>query len=209
MDTTGNSSTVEFMAKPKRAGRRPGTSGTRDAILAAARQQFADQGYDRTTLRSVAAQAGVDPALVVHFFGSKQGLFLAGVELPFEPADLAARISESPRERVGELVANFALGVLDDPEARSRWLAIIRAAASEPEVARLLRRTLETRVFAPIVEALGVEDAPLRVTLAGTQLVGIAMGRYIVGLKPLVTADSKTIAAAIAPTLQRYLVGPL
>ena len=197
------------MAKAKRAGRRPGTSGTRDAILAAARRQFAEQGYDRTTLRSIAAEAGVDPALVVHFFGSKQGLFLAGVELPFEPEELAARIAASPRERIGELVATFVLDVLDDPEARSRWLAIIRAAASQPEVARLLRRTLETRVFAPVAEALGVRDAPLRVTLAGTQLVGIAMGRHIVGLGPLVEADSATIAAAIAPTLQRYLVEPL
>jgi AcrR family transcriptional regulator len=197
------------MAKAKRAGRRPGTSGTRDAILAAARRQFAEHGYDRTTLRNVAAEAGVDPALVVHFFGSKQGLFLAGVELPFEPEELAARIAAGPRKHIGELVATFVLGVLDDPEARSRWLAIIRAAASEPEVARLLRRTLETRVFAPVAEALGVEDAPLRVTLAGTQLVGIAMGRHIVGLGPLVEADSATIAAAIAPTLQRYLVEPL
>lgn len=197
------------MAGTKRAGRRPGASGTRDAILAAARRQFAEQGYAGTTLRSVAAEAGVDPALAVHFFGSKQGLFLAGVELPFEPVDLAARVAETPRERVGELVAGFVLGVLENEEARARWLAIVRAAASEPEVAALLRRTLETRVFAPVVEALGSDDAPFRVTLAGTQLVGIAMGRYIVGLKPLVDADSETIAAAIAPTLQRYLVGPL
>lgn len=157
----------------------------------------------------MAAEAGVDPALVVHFFGSKQGLFIASVELPFEPADLAARVAESPRERLGELVASFALGVLEDPDARSRWLAIIRAAASEPEVARLLRGTLEQRVFAPVAEALGGEDALLRVTLAATQLVGIAMARYIVGLTPLVEAHSETIEAMIAPTLQRSLVGPL
>jgi AcrR family transcriptional regulator len=197
------------MAATRRAGRRPGTSGTRDAILAAARRQFSERGYNRTTLRSVAAQAGVDPALVVHFFGSKQGLFSASVELPFEPADLAARVSESPRGHVGELVASFALRVLEDPEARSRWLAIIRAAASEPEVAGVLRRTLEERVFAPVAEALGSDDAPLRVTLAATQLVGIAMARYIVGLAPLVETDPETIAATIAPTLQRYLVEPL
>lgn len=197
------------MAQAKRAGRRPGTSRTRGAILAAGRGQFAEHGYDRTTLRSVAAEAGVDPALVVHFFGSKQGLFIASVELPFEPADLAARVAESPRERLGELVASFALGVLEDPDARSRWLAIIRAAASEPEVARLLRGTLEQRVFAPVAAALGGEDALLRVTLAATQLVGIAMARYIVGLTPLVEARSETIEAMIAPTLQRFLVEPL
>jgi AcrR family transcriptional regulator len=197
------------MAKAKRPGRRPGTSGTRDAILAAARGQFAEQGYERTTLRSVAAEADVDPALVVHFFGSKQGLFLAGVELPLDPAVFATRVAESPRDQIGEVVARFVLGVLDDAQARSRWLAMIRAAASEPEVARLLRRTLETRVFAPVAEALGVDNAPLRVTLAGTQLVGVAMARHIIGLTPLVEADTETIVAAVAPTLQRYLVEPL
>lgn len=197
------------MAKAKRLGRRPGTSGTRDAILIAARRQFAEQGYERTTLRSVAAEADVDPALVVHFFGSKQGLFMAGVELPLDPGDFAARVAESPREQIGEVVARFVLGVLDDEEARSRWLAMIRAAASEPEVARLLRRTLETRVFEPVAEALGVDNAPFRVTLAGTQLVGIAMARHVVGLTPLVEADTEAIAAAVAPTLQRYLVEPL
>jgi hypothetical protein len=145
----------------------------------------------------------------VHFFGSKQGLFMAGVELPLEPADFAARVAESPREQVGEVVARFVLGVLDDAEARSRWLAMIRAATSEPEVARLLRRTLETRVFTPVAEALGVDNAPFRVTLAGTQLVGIAMARHVVGLTPLVEAGTEEIAAAIAPTLQRYLVEPL
>jgi AcrR family transcriptional regulator len=193
----------------KRAGRRPGTSGTRAAILEAARRQFAELGYDRTTMRGVAAEAGVDPALVAHFFGSKQRLFLAAVDLPFEPHELVERLASGPRNSVGERVATFALGVLEDPDARSRWVGMIRAAASEPEAARVLRDVLETRVFKPVTEALGVEDAALRATLAGTQMVGIAMARHIVGVEPIASADLRTLASAIAPTLQRYLVEDL
>jgi AcrR family transcriptional regulator len=193
----------------RRVGRRPGTSGTREAILAAARRQFGEQGYDRTTLRSVAAEAGVDPALVVHFFGTKQRLFLAGVELPVEPDELVEHVAAGPRDAVGERLATYVLNALEDPDVRSRWVGMVRAAASEPEAANRLRTVLETRVFAPLVKALGVEDAPFRATLAGSQIVGIAMARHVVGVEPLASADPETLAAAIAPTLQRYLVEPL
>jgi AcrR family transcriptional regulator len=193
----------------RRVGRRPGASGTREAILAAARRQFGEQGYDRTTLRSVAAEAGVDPALVVHFFGTKQRLFLAGVELPVEPDELVEHVAAGPRDSVGERLATYVLNALEDPDVRSRWVGMVRAAASEPEAANRLRIVLETRVFAPLVKALGVEDAPFRATLAGSQIVGIAMARHVVGVEPLASADPETLAAAIAPTLQRYLVEPL
>jgi AcrR family transcriptional regulator len=193
----------------KRAGRRPGNSGTREAILEAARRQFAELGYDRTTLRSVAAEAGVDPALVVHFFGSKQQLFLAGIELPIDAAALAEEVAAAPRSEVGERLATFVLAAMEDPDVRRRWIAMIRAATSEPEAAKRLREILETRLFTPLAEALGVEDARFRATLAGSHIVGVGMARYIVGVEPLASADPKTIAAAIAPTLQRYLVDPL
>ena len=197
------------MATAKRAGRRPGTSGTRDAILAAARRQFGEQGYDRTTLRSVAAEAGVDPALVVHFFGSKQGLFLAGVELPIDPAVLVDEIAAAPRSEVGARMASFLLAAMEDPDIRNRWIGIIRAATSEPEAARRLREILETRLFTPLAQALGVEDAEFRATLAGSHIVGLGMARFIVRVEPIASAAPEKIAAAIAPTLQRYLVEPL
>jgi AcrR family transcriptional regulator len=197
------------MATTRRLGRRPGASGTRDAILAAARHQFGDLGYDRTTLRSVAAEAEVDPALVVHFFGSKQRLFVAGVELPLEPAELIEQLASGPREEVGERVAAFVLRALEAADTRRRWVAMVRAATSEPEAARLLREVLETRVFTPLAEALGMEDAAFRATLAGTQIVGIAMARHIIGVEPLASAEPDALAAAIAPTLQRYLAETL
>jgi AcrR family transcriptional regulator len=203
-----NSSIVEFMVA-KRAGRRPGNSGTREAILEAARRQFAELGYDRTTLRSVAAEAGVDPALVVHFFGSKKQLFLAGVELPIDPLALAEELAAAPRSEVGARMATFLLTAMEDPDVRRRWIGMIRAATSEPEAATRLRAILETRLFTPLAEALGAEDAQFRATLAGSHIVGIGMARYIVGVEPIASAAPEKIAAAVAPTLQRYLVEPL
>jgi AcrR family transcriptional regulator len=193
----------------KRVGRRPGASGTREAILDAARRQFAELGYDRTTLRSIASEAGVDAALVVHFFGSKNHLFLAGVELPYDPADLVAQLAAGPRDEIGERVAAFAVGALEDADARNRWMGMIRAASCEPEAAQVLRELLENRVFAPLAEMLGADDARLRASLVGSQLVGIAMARHIVGIEPIASADAGAVAAAIAPTLQRYLVEEL
>jgi AcrR family transcriptional regulator len=194
----------------KKRGRRPGTSGTREGIARAARRQFAELGYDRTTIRSVAAEAGVDAALVLHYFGSKQQLFLAAVDLPFEVSELVARIKSGSRADVGDRVAQFALGVLEsDLEGRARWTGMIRAAASDPDAAEVLREVLTERIFEPLAEALGSDDAQLRANLASSQMVGLVMARYVIRIEPLASADPNTIAAAIAPTLQRYLVGDL
>jgi AcrR family transcriptional regulator len=193
----------------KKRGRRPGSSGTREGIARAARRQFSELGYDRTTVRSVAAEAGVDPALVPHYFGSKQQLFLAAVDLPFDVSELVERVKNGPRAKVGERVARFALDVLSDPDARARWTGMVRAAASDPDAADVLREVLTRRVFEPMAEALGSEVAELRANLASSQMVGLVMTRYVIGIEPLAWTDSDTIAAAIAPTLQRYLVGPL
>jgi AcrR family transcriptional regulator len=193
----------------RRRGRRPGPSRTREAIALAARWQFAELGYDRTTIRSVAAEALVDPALVLHYFESKQQLFLAAVELPFDVADLVEQIRTGPRAKVGERVVEFALGVLRNPEALARWTGMIRAAASDPDAAAVLRDVLNERIFEPLAEALGSDDAQLRANLASSQMVGIVMARYVIAIEPLASAEDETIAAAIAPTIQRYLVGDL
>jgi AcrR family transcriptional regulator len=189
----------------RRSGRRPGNSGTREAILAAARRQFAAQGYDRTTMRGVAAEAGVDQALVAHFFGGKQGLFVEVIRLPFSPADLLPRLLEGDRETLGERIAGFMAAVLDDPEGRARVTSVVRAAASEPEVARMLREFMFDELWTPIADALGVEDAQLRVTLAASQIVGLIMARHVIEAEPLVSMTGEELAEHIAPTLQRYL----
>jgi AcrR family transcriptional regulator len=190
-------------------GRRPGPTETPAAIRAAATRQFAALGYDRTTIRSVAAEAGVDPALVIHHFASKQKLFLAAVDLPFDAADLVERLQDGPREEVGERVARFALTVLSEPDARSRWIGMIRSAASDPDAAEVLREVITRRIFEPLAEALGSEDAQLRANLASSQMVGLVMARYVIGIEPLASAEAETVASAIAPTIQRYLAEPL
>jgi AcrR family transcriptional regulator len=193
----------------RKRGRRPGPSGTREQIAQAARRQFAELGFDRTTIRSVAADAGVDPALVLHYFGSKQQLFLAAVDLPFQVDELVERLQNGPRREVGQRVVRFALEVLADPEGRARWVGMIRAAASDPDAAAILREVLTRRIFEPLAEALGSDDAQLRANLASSQMVGLVMARFVIGIEPLASADEETIASAIAPTLQRYLVGDL
>jgi len=195
------------MARP--SGRRPGESGTREAIRAAAARLFSEQGYDRTSLRAVAAAAGVDPKLVAHYFGTKQRLFLAVVELPFDPAVAVPAIFAGPRKEIGERLARFFVGVLENPEGRRRMTGLVRAAASEPEAARLVRELIGREVVGRIVEELEVDDAGLRASLVGSQLVGLAMARYVVGIEPLASLRPEAVVAAIAPNLQRYLTGPL
>src|SRR5919106_452743 len=142
-----------------RTGRRVGTSTTRAAIAEAAQRSFAALGYDRTTIRAIASEAGVDPALVVHFFGSKQQLFLAAMDLPFEPEVALPSILAGKRKTVGERFARFIVGLLEDEQARSVMTGMVRAAASEPEAARMLRELISRRVVGPIASTLGEEDA--------------------------------------------------
>jgi len=194
----------------RRSGRRPGDSGTREAIRAAAIEQFAERGYDRPSMRSIAQQAGVDPALVSHFFGSKHALFVDVVELPFDPAQaIPALFGGGDREQIGARLAGFLLSVLEEPSARRRVIGLVRAATSEPEAARMVRDLLTREIFAPVVEELRVDDAQLRANLVSSQIVGMVMARYILGLEPLASMAAQDVAAIVGPTLQRYLTEPL
>ena len=193
----------------QRTGRRPGSSGTREAIAAAAKRRFAERGYERTTIRGIAEEAGVDPALVSHFFGSKQKLFLSVMELPFAPEEVMPEVLAGRRSQAGERLARFYVGMLEDPRSRSVITGIVRAAASEPDAARMARDLVAGRIVAAVSEALGVDDARLRASLVGSQLIGLAMARYIVRVEPLASLSADELVEAIAPNLQRYLTGPL
>jgi AcrR family transcriptional regulator len=160
-------------------------------------------------MRAIARAAGVDPALVLHYFGTKGNLFLSAVELPFEPEVVLPGLLDGERTTIGERFARFALEVLENDAARSRFLAIVRAATSEPAAAVLLRGLIESRLRDPIAAALGTEDAELRASLAGSQFVGLVMVRYVVGVEPLASLPPERVVAEIAPTFQRYLAGPL
>jgi AcrR family transcriptional regulator len=192
-----------------RTGRRPGESTTREAIAEAARNQFAELGYDRTTIRAIAAEADVDPALVVHFFGSKQRLFLAVMAPPFDPDEVIPRILQGRRSEIGRRLATFAVGQLEDPRSRRVLVGIIRAAASEPEAARMVRELVAERIVRALSGGVGTDDARLRAELVSTQVVGLIMGRHILRAEPLASLPPEALIDAIAPTLQRYLTGPL
>lgn len=191
------------------SGRRLGDSGTRGAILRAARRQFADLGYDRTSLRGIAFEAGVDPGLVSHFHGTKQRLFVTVVELPFRPADVVPRLFEGDRGSVGERVARFLLEVLDSEDSRGRIVGLVRAAASDPEAARMVRELITTQLFTPLAEHLGSDRPRLRANFLGAQVVGLVMARHVVALEPLAVVDADTVVAVLAPNIQRLLVDPL
>lgn len=195
--------------RSKPSGRRPGDSGTRDAIAEAARRQFAARGYDRTSLRSVAAEAGVDPALVTHFYGSKQQLFVTVAELPFQPADVLGPLVGGDPQGAGLALARFFVGVLESPEGRRRVTGLVRAAASEPEAARLVRERIAAELLTPIAERVSADQPELRASFMASQTVGLVMARYIVAVEPLASADPDVVIRAIAPVLQRYLTDPL
>jgi AcrR family transcriptional regulator len=192
-----------------RTGRRPGLSGTREAILDAARRAFAEHGYQRATVRGVAELAGVDPALVHHYFGTKQGLFVAAVQLPVNPVEqLSALLADEP-ELVGQRMIGVFLSVWDLAANNSPLLALVRSAVSDEQAAAMLREFITEEVLGRIAEGLGSPDAKLRATLVGSQLVGLMMARYIIRVEPLASAPPALVAAAIGPTLQRYLTGDI
>ena len=190
-----------------RTGRRPGASGTREAILDAARRAFAEQGYQRATIRGVAELAGVDPALVHHYYGTKQELFVAAVRLPVNPvAQLASVLADEP-DQVGRRLVETFLSIWDHAADQSPLLALIRSAVADEQAAALLREFITEEVLGPIARRVGSPDARLRATLAGSQLIGLAMARYIIRVEPLASTPSAEVAAAVGPTVQRYLTG--
>jgi AcrR family transcriptional regulator len=190
-----------------RTGRRPGVSGTREAILAAARRAFAEQGYQRATVRDVAKLAGVDPALVHHYFGTKQDLFVAAVRLPVNPVDQLTAVLAAEPDQVGQRLVETFLSIWDHAAGQSPLLALIRSAVADQDAAAMLREFITEEVLGPIARRLGSPDAQLRATLVGSQLIGLAMARYIIRVEPLASAPSAQVAAVVGPTVQRYLTG--
>ena len=191
-----------------RSGRRPGETQTRDAIAAAARSQFAEVGYDRATMRSIASTAGVDPALIVHFFGSKEALFREVTALPPELAGILGSVVEGAREDVGRRVAQTVVALLENPVSRAVVLARIRSAASHGEAAALVRE-LVSRDIGALTNALTDDRPDVRAVLVGTQIVGLVFSRYVVAVEPMASLPPAELVDVLTPTFQRLLVGSL
>jgi AcrR family transcriptional regulator len=193
-----------------RTGRRPGNSDTREAILAAARQAFAERGYDKASIRQIATSAGVDPALVHHYFGAKDQLFLAAMEAPIDPAKAIEEVVSGGLDGIGERLVRMFLTVWDSP-AGVTAAALVRSAASHEWSARMLREFITTQILRRVVDRLGLDskEGPLRASLVASQLMGLILTRYIIKIEPIASTPRETLVAAVAPTIQRYLTGPL
>lgn len=189
-------------------GRRPGKPDTREAILAAARDGFARHGYDGASVRGIAGAAGVDPALVHHYFGSKDALFVAAMRIPVNPAEVVGRLVAGGLDGLGERIVGTFLSVWDGP-ARPAIVAVLRGALTHKASARMFREFVTDQILRRALTDLRLPDARLRGSLAASQLLGLAIARYVLGLEPLATLPAPTVVAAVGPTLQRYLTGPL
>jgi AcrR family transcriptional regulator len=187
-----------------RTGRRPGASTTRQEILAAARTVFAAGGYEAATIRAIAAAAGVDPALVIRFYGSKECLFREAVGWPFDPAEAVARIVTGDPAGLGERLARFVVGAWEGEDGTA-IVALIRAAGAHEEAARALGEFLTHGIVTPAAQALGSSDDVQRLALVSAQLLGVAFTRYVLRAGPLAEADADDLVAALAPGLQRLL----
>ncbi|GAA3095953.1 TetR/AcrR family transcriptional regulator [Streptomyces echinatus] len=196
---------------PRRRGRPPRTESadTRDRILAAAREEFSARGYEKTSVRGIAKAAGVDSALVHHYFGTKEQVFEAAIEIAFAPALHApAAVADGPVAEVGERLTRFVFGVWDNPTTRAPLLAIFRSAVTNETAAAVFRRLVATQLLRRVAAQLNLPDAELRAELAAAQIVGTALMRYVIKLEPLASADLEQIIARVAPVVQIHLTQP-
>jgi AcrR family transcriptional regulator len=190
-------------ARPRRRpGRRPGPTETRQTILAAARELFAEKGYDGASIRAIARTAGVDPALVHHFFTSKEDLFVAAMEFPFDPAQLLPHIAAGPKEELGERLVRVFLSVWGDPQLQPRATAILRSATTSEQGAAMLREFASSALLGRVAEASGVPL--LRINAAAGQMIGVMILRYVLAVEPIASATEDELVELLAPTLQRY-----
>jgi AcrR family transcriptional regulator len=193
-------------SSPRPRGRRPGGSDTRDSILAAARARFAAHGYDRTRVRDVAADAGVDPALVHYFFDTKDGLFVAAMQLPLRPAEVIGPLVAEGIDGLGERLVRRLLGVWDEPSNQAALLAIVQGASGHPGAAAALREFIGREIVGRVAAVAGDR---LRATLVASQIMGLIAARYIARVEPLASLDAEEVVTLVGPTLQRYLDGAL
>ncbi|MET7634746.1 TetR family transcriptional regulator [Streptomyces sp. NPDC005078] len=210
MTTDGGSGPHGPAERPKRRGRPARTAeatgpGARERILDAARTEFAERGYDKTSIRGIAKRAAVDAALVHHYFGTKDEVFAAAIEVSFEPALVIPAVLAGGTDGLGERLARYFIGVWENPATRAPLLAIMRSALTHEAAAKVLRGFVLRRLLERVAETLDVPDPTFRAELAASHMIGIAMLRYVIKAEPLASAEPEKIVAMVAPTLQRYL----
>ena len=192
-------------SKRNRTGRRRGSTSTREAILRAARRAFARTGYGGASMRGVAAKAGVDPGLVLHFFGDKAGLYAASLRLPFEPEELEA-VLEGDTSKLGRRIANFYLKRIFRDGAQTVQ-SLLRSAVSHPDAAAILKRTIETNVVKVLERRFPGPETALRGELVASHMMGVFLARHILRVEPIATLPEDELIDRVAPALQHYLTG--
>lgn len=192
-----------------RTGRRKGNAETRAAILAAARTCFGQSGYVGTTMRSVARFAEVDPALIHYYFGNKEDLFVATMNLAVNPGRLIPELLAEGPDGLGERLLRFFLTLWEGEQTGSALIALIRSASSHEDAARMLREFVSTEILGRLATAIAASEPATRATLVGSQLIGLAMLRYVIKVEPLASLGHDELVAKIGPTIQRYLTEPL
>ncbi len=189
----------------RRTGRRSGDSGTREAILDAARARFAQHGYDGATIRGIAADAGVDPSLVHHFYGTKERLFAEALRFPAVPSEVLDRVVQAGPDRLGETLVRSILQLWESPETRDRAIALLRSAVTNEQAAAMLRSFVEGGILGAIARVGSGDDAGFRASLVASQIVGLGIARIVLRIEPIASADIDQLAAAIGHSVQRYL----
>ena len=197
------------MAEPRR-GRRPGSPQTRDAILAAARDLFAERGYDGASVRAIAGGAGVDAALVHHYFGTKDKLFIESVGLPVDPQQILSAAAAHGPDQIGEQLLRAFFRAWEPPDG-ARLVGLLRSAVANEWMGRLLREFMVENVLRHVAERVAPagSDPAWRADLVASQMIGLAMARYVLRAEPLASAPPDDVVAAVAPVVQRYLTGDL
>lgn len=186
-------------------GRRPGNPDTRNDIVATARRLFADSGYDKTSVRDIAAGAGVDPALIRHYFGSKAELFRSTMGWPFDPAEISERIAGGDRKQIGERLTRVFFAAWEQPDSRASLLAILRGAATHEESATLVRQFIQGQLYPEMSKLLSGSDTELRIDLAMAQLLGIAYLRHVLQVEPIASAPVDELVARVTPVVTAHL----
>ena len=186
-----------------------GDRNTRDEVLAAARRAFTEKGFGGASFRSIAADAGVDPGMIRHWFGDKAGLFRASMEPSVDPEVLLAGVLDGGPDGLGERLVRRLVGEWDRSGTHSPMIILVRSAVSHEESTVLLRDFVTGQVLGRLVAAMDAPDRALRASLVGSQMIGLVMARYIVRVEPLASATVDQVVTAVAPTLQRYLTGSI
>jgi AcrR family transcriptional regulator len=188
----------------RKRGPKSNQGEAREEILAAARREFGGHGFERATLRTIAEAAGVDVALVSYYFGSKDQLFIAALDLPVNPADALEGVLEEGLDGAGERVLTLLLKVWDDPATGAPLAALFRSLGTRSKV---LSAMVESQMVKVVSAAIPGPDADLRATAFVAQVLGLVLGRYILKVEPMASAGHGEIIELVAPTLQRYLTG--